>query len=178
MLKSSSGQPAFAGLEKKLAGSVPDDSDVPGPVRRAVRLMLSGAALTAFVGVFLVIATIADKNLLTDSSGKKISGSQLTGGIVYEVVIYLIFVSAWVLMARTNRAGRGWARWVATALAVLATLDAWQTINSLRGGETITVIAIVVIAGTLALWVIGAVAAILLWRTESSKYYQARKTGR
>ena len=46
MLKTSSGQTALGGLEKRLTGSVPDDSDIPRPVLRGVRLMLSGGALT------------------------------------------------------------------------------------------------------------------------------------
>jgi hypothetical protein len=178
MLKTSSGQTALGGLEKKLTGNVPDDSDVPGPVRRAVRLMLSGGALTALVGVFLVIATIADKNALTDSSGKKLTSGELTGSVVYTLVIYVLQVLVWVLMARMNRAGRGWARWVATALAVLSTIDAWSIVNGLRGGETLTVLEIIFIVVTLALWIIGAMAAILLWRSESSEYFRSRAAAR
>ncbi len=56
MLKTSSdgrsGQSALAGLEKRLTGRVPDDSAVPGPVRKAVRFMLAGGAVTAVVGHF------------------------------------------------------------------------------------------------------------------------------
>jgi hypothetical protein len=178
MLKTSSGQTALGGLEKKLTGNVPDDSDVPGPVRRAVRLMLSGGALTALVGVFLVIATIADKNALTDSSGKKLTSGELTGSVVYTLVIYVLQVLVWVLMARMNRAGRGWARWVATALAVLSTIDAWSIVNGLRGGETVTVLEVIFIVVTLALWIIGAMAAILLWRSESSEYFRSRAAAR
>lgn len=178
MLKTSSGQSALGGLEKKLTGNVPDDSDVPGPVRRAVRLMLSGAALTALVGVFLVIATIADKNALTDSSGKKLTSGELTGSVVYTLVIYVLQVLVWVLMARMNRAGRGWARWVATVLAVLSTIDAWSIVNGLRGGETVTVLEVIFIVVTLALWIIGATAAILLWRGESSAYFKSRAAAR
>jgi hypothetical protein len=178
MLKTSSGQTALGGLEKKLTGNVPDDSDVPGPVRRSVRLMLAGGALTAVVGVFLVIATIADKNALTDSSGKKLTSGELTGSVVYTLVIYLLQVAVWVLMARMNRAGRPWARWVATALAVLSTIDAWSIVNGLRGGETLTVLEIVFIVVTLALWIIGAMAAILLWRSESSEYFRSRAAAR
>ncbi len=37
---------------------------------------------------------------------------------------------------------------------------------------------IVFIVGTLALWLIGASAAILLWRPESSAYFKARATAR
>jgi hypothetical protein len=178
MLNTSSGRTALGGLEKKLTGNVPDDSDVPGPVRKAVRLMLSGGAVTALVGVFLVVATIADKNALTDSSGKKLSSGELTGSVVYTLVIYLLQVAVWVLMARMNRAGRGWARWVASALAVLSTIDAFSIVNGLRGGETVTVIEVVFIVVTLALWLIGASAALLLWRGESSAYFKARAAAR
>jgi hypothetical protein len=178
MLNTSSGRTALGGLEKKLTGNVPDDSDVPGPVRKAVRLMLSGGAVTTLVGVFLVVATIADKNALTDSSGKKLSSGELTGSVVYTLVIYLLQVAVWVLMARMNRAGRGWARWVASALAVLSTIDAFSIVNGLRGGETVTVIEVVFIVVTLALWLIGASAALLLWRGESSAYFKARAAAR
>ena len=50
MLKTSSGgqsgQLALAELEKRLTGRVPDDSAVPGSVRKAVRFMLAGGAMT------------------------------------------------------------------------------------------------------------------------------------
>jgi hypothetical protein len=130
------------------------------------------------VGVFLVVATIADKNALTDSSGKKLSSGELTGSVVYTLVVYLLQVAVWVLMARMNRAGRGWARWVASALAVLSTIDAFSIVNGLRGGETVTVIEVVFIVVTLALWLIGASAALLLWRAESSAYIKARAAAR
>jgi hypothetical protein len=178
MLKTSSGQTALGGLEKRLAGSVPDDSDVPGPVRRAVRLMLSGGALTTVIGVFLVIATVADKNALTDSSGKKLSSGEFTSSVVSTVIVYLILVVVWVLMARANRAGRGWARIIASALAILSTINAYSTINSLTGGETVTVVDIVFIVGTLALWLIGVLAVAMLWRAESSAYFKARSAVR
>jgi hypothetical protein len=174
MLKKSTGQTALGGLEKKLTGSVPDDSDVPGPVRKAVRLMLGGGALTAVIGVFLIIATIADKNALTDSHGKRLTGGEFTSSIVSTVIIYAILVLVWVTMARLNRAGRGWARYVASALAAISTINAYSTINGLTGGQTVTVIDIVFIVGTLALWVIGVLAVAMLWRAEASAYFKAR----
>jgi hypothetical protein len=174
MLKTSSGQTAFAGLEKKLAGSVPDDSAIPGSVRRAVRLMLWGGAVTAVLGVFLVIATITDPSVVT---GKNLSGSQLTGGVVYEIVVYLLLVTLWVGMARANRAGRGWARWIASVLAAISTFYTFNTVNSLKGGQagpTYTVLDIVVIAGSIVTWLIGVLAVAMLWRSESSGYFRAR----
>jgi hypothetical protein len=178
MVKTSSGQTALGSLEKKLAGNVPDDSDVPDPVRKAVRLMLGGGALTAVIGVFLIIATIADKNALTNSNGKKLTGGEFTSSIISTVIIYAILVLVWVTLARINRAGRGWARYVASALAAISTINAYSTINGLTGGQTVTVIDIVFIVGTLALWVIGVLAVAMLWRSEASAYFKARSGAR
>ena len=178
MLNTSSGQAALGGLEKKLTGSVPDDSEVPGPVRKAVRLMLSGGALTAVIGLFLVIATIADKNGLTDTNGKKLTTGEFTSSVVGIIIQYLLLVVIWVLMARMNRAGRGWARFVASGLAILSTVDAFSIVNGLKGGQTVTVLGIVFIAGNLALWLIGVVAVAMLWRSESSEYFRSRAAAR
>jgi hypothetical protein len=182
MLKTSSasrnGQSAVAGLEKRLTGRVPDDSEVPGPVRKAVRFMLGGGALTAVTGIFLLIATIADKNALTNSSGKKLSSSEFTSNLVGTVITYLILVVIWVLMARMNRSGYNWARILASVLCAISTYDAYSLVNSLKGGTTITVAGIVYIVLTLALWVVGVIAIALIWRSESSAYYRARSAAR
>jgi hypothetical protein len=180
MLKtsSSSSQSALAGLEKRLTGSVPDDSAVPGPVRKAVRFMLAGGATTAIIGVFLLVATITDKNALTDSSGKRLSNSEFTSGVVGTVITYLILVAIWVLMARLNRDGRNWARILASVLCAISTYDAYTLVNSLTGGETITVIGVVYIVFTLVIWVIGVIAIAMLWRSESSAYFRARSEAR
>lgn len=178
MLKTSpgsrSGPSALGSLEKRLAGRDPDDSVVPVSVRRAVRLMLTGGALTALVGVFLIIATIADKNALTDSTGKKLSAGEFSGDIAWIVVEYAIVVAMWVLMARYNRAGRTWARILASVFAAISTYDAYSLVNGLTGGESITVIGYVYIVATLAVWGVGVVAIAMLWRSESSLYYKSR----
>jgi hypothetical protein len=182
MLKTSSGvrsgQSALAGLEKRLTGRVPDDSDVPAPVRKAARFMLAGGALTAIVGIFLLFATIADKNALTDSSGKKLSNGEFTSNVVGTAITYLILVVIWVLMARMNRAGYNWARILASVFCAISTYDAYSLVNSLTGGTTITVAGIVYIVFTLALWVVGVIAIALSWRSESSAYYRARSAAR
>jgi hypothetical protein len=178
MLKTSSdgrgGDSTLAGLEKKLTGRDPDDSAIPGPVRKAVRFMLAGGAATAIVGIFLLIATIADKNALTDSSGKKLSNSEFTSGVVGTVITYVVLVAIWVLMARMNRSGRNWARILASVFCAISTYDAFTLVNSLTGGETITVVGVVYIAFTLLIWVIGVLAIALLWRSESSAYFRER----
>jgi len=182
MLKTSSvgrsGQSALAGLEKRLTGRVPDDADVPGPVRKAARFMLAGGALTAIVGIFLLFATIANKNALTDSSGKKLSSGEFTSNVVGTAITYLILVVIWVLMARMNRAGYNWARILASVFCAISTYDAYSLVNSLKGGTTITVAGVVYIVFTLALWVVGVIAIALSWRAESSAYYRARSAAR
>ena len=178
MLNTSSGQTALGGLEKKLTGSVPDDSEVPGPVRKAVRLMLSGGAVTAVLGLFLVIAMIADKNGAIDANGKKLTSSEFTGSVVGIAFEVLLLVVIWVLMARMNRAGRGWARFVASGLAAIYTYYAFGVVNGLKGGQTVTVLGIVSLALNLVLWIIGVVAVAMLWRSESSAYFRSRAAAR
>lgn len=179
MLKTSSGgQTGFAGLEKRLTGRVPDDSDIPGPVRKSVRWMLAGGAITAVLAVFWVIVAVADKNALTNSNGQKLTSGQFAGGVAEIFVEFLVPAVIWVLMARFNRAGANWARWVASVLCAINTFDAYRLVNSLHGGITLTVVDIVYIALTLVIWLIGVIATALLWRTESTAYFRARAAAR
>lgn len=179
MLKTSpGGQSALADIEKRLTGRVPDDSDVPGPVRKAVRFMLAGGGLTVIVCLFFVFVAIADKNVLTDSSGKKITSSEFTSSIVGSIVTYLIVVAIWVLMARFNRSGRNWARIVASVLCAISTYSTFKFVDSLTGGVTFTVAGIISIVLQIALWVVGVIAIALIWRSESSAYFASRSAER
>jgi hypothetical protein len=182
MLKTSSDgrsrQTALGGIEKKLTGSVPDDSEIPAPVLRGVRFMLAGGAATALVGVFLVISTIADKNALTNSSGQKLSTGEFASGVIGTVITYLLLVVVWVIMARMNRAGRNWARILASVFCLISTYDAYSLVNSLTKNETITVIGVVYIVFTLLIWAVGVLSIAMIWRTESSVYFKARSAAR
>ena len=183
MLKTSaddrSGQSAITGLERKLVGRDPEDSAIPAPVRKAVRFMLGGGAMTLLVAVFWLIVAFADKNALTDSNGKKLSNGQFAGGVVQVFLVeFLIPTILWVLMARFNRAGATWARIVASVLCAIDTYLSFGLVNSLRSGETLTVADIVYIVLTLASWVIGVIAIALLWRGESSVYFRERRSAR
>jgi hypothetical protein len=172
MLKTSpggqSGPSALSSFEKRLTGREPDDSVIPASVRRAARLMLAGGGLTALVGVFLVVATIADRSSLTNSD------AQFTGDIAWIIVEYVIIVTMWVLMARYNRAGRAWARIVASVFAAISTFDTFGLVNSLTKGESITVIGYVYIISSIAVWALGVVAIAMVWRSESGAYFKAR----
>ena len=174
----SAGQAGLAGFEKTLTGSVPPDSAIPRPVRRAVRLMLAGGATTLVVGLFLIIATIIDKNVLTDSSGKKLSNGEFTTGVIGTAVTYIILIVIWVLMARFNRSGAVWARILASVFAAISTYDTYSLVNSLTGGTSITVVGIVYVVGSILIWIVGVLAIAMLWRRESNDYFRARTAAR
>ena len=173
MFKSSiGGGTAFAGIEKKLSGGAPDDPGLPATMRKAVRFMLAGAAITVVFAVFEVIATIVDKNSI-DINGKSPTSSQLATEIVFLIVSYIVYILLWVLMARFNRAGMKWARIVASVLFAISTLQLYETVASLHGGQVITAADIIFIIITLAQWGVGVGAIAMLWRPDSSAYFQA-----
>ncbi len=175
MLKTFSGDgsgSALTGFEKKIAGSVPDDAQVPAPILKSVRFMLAGAAVTAVIGVYSIIALLADPRLF--NNGVQPAGSQVVQAVVYDIVSTLVFMALWVLMARKNRSGTIWARIAATVLFVISTYNLYGGINSLHGGETIRVLNIVSFVLAVAEWICGLIAVALLWRRESSVYFRER----
>jgi hypothetical protein len=141
--------------------------------------MLGGALVSLILGVFWIVMEVADKNALTDSNGKKLTNGQFAGGVIdYFIFEYLVPAVIWVLMARFNRAGRSWARIVASVLCAIDTYLTFGIINGLRAGETITVADIVLLVLWVASWVIGVIAIALVWRSESGVYFKARSARR
>ena len=80
------------------------------------------------------------------------------------MVIGIVTVALWVLMARANRAGKSWARVVATVLGIVAILI------GLLGMLQVELIGLVL---NLALIVLAAWILVLLYRRESTEYYNA-----
>jgi surface polysaccharide O-acyltransferase-like enzyme len=174
MFKSSiGGGTAFAGIEKKLSGGAPDDPGLPATMRKAVRFMLAGAAITGVFGLFVVIVTIVDKNSI-DVKGKPLTSSELTFDIIATIITYVVYVMLWVLMARFNRAGQKWARIAATVLFAISTFQLYETIDSLHGGMVLTAADIIYIVITIASWAAGVGAIAMLWRPDSSAYFRER----
>jgi hypothetical protein len=174
---STPGSTRFAGLETKLSGGAPDDPGLPATMRKAVRFMLAGAAITAVFALFEVIATVVDKNAI-DVNGKPPTSSELATGVVILIVSYAIYVMLWLLMARFNRAGMKWARIVSSVLFAISTFQLYETIDSLHGGEVITAADIIYILFTVAAWVVGVGAIAMLWRPSSTAYFNARIVSR
>lgn len=145
--------------------------DPPQPVRTAVLLMWVGAGL-AVLGVVLTVAQ-------RDALREQLSSQQLPAGtnidaavsaaLAVAVVIGVIAVSLWVLMAVMNRRGKVWARIVATVLGALNIL-----LNLLAIGGAVGATSLSLVTGVVSL-LLAAVIVFLLWRPESSRWFDAMK---
>jgi hypothetical protein len=142
---------------------------LPTSMQRAVKLMLSGAAATGVWGLYLIIVLVANKNDLFSSSGKKITSSELSGDIIYSVLVTVILAAVWVLMARMNQRGRNWARIVSATLFVLWSFETFTTI----GGTGSSFLSILDTAIVLIIWLFGIASLFMLFRPDSSAFYKA-----
>ncbi|MBO0801479.1 MAG: hypothetical protein J2P25_00170 [Nocardiopsaceae bacterium] len=147
----------------------PPTGILPRSMQRAVRLMLSGAGATAVWGIFLVVVTVVNRDQLVGANGKKLTTGQLSGAIVFNILIIIILAALWVLMARMNQRGRKWARIAATGLFALWTYESYLTIGTVIASAMVIIDLVLV----LLIWAIGLGALILLWRPESSEYFQS-----
>jgi len=154
----------------------PSSGQVPEPVRpgppasvvMAVRLMYAGAVVST-LSLVVGLATIGSLRNSLHKSDPSLTAAQLHSlqnvVVVGSVVIGLIGIGLWVWMAVTNKAGKSWARIVATVLFVLDTL--LLLLGVARAGAA---------AGTLVsilTWLIGGGAILFLWRRDASEYFTA-----
>ena len=157
-------------------GSEPTAEAVPQPssIVTAVRLMWAGAALSA-LGLVVGLLTLGSlKDNIKDQLAKDnttLSQSDLDTaynvGVATLVVVGVLGIGLWLWMAWANGNGRKWARIVAT---VLGTLNVIFTLISLAQGETPVVSVILSVIGV----GLAVVILILLWRRESTDFYNAR----
>ena len=150
------------------AGQAPEPMR-PGPppsVVMAVRLMYAGAVVSA-VSLVVGLATIGGLRDSLHKNEPKLTPAQLhdlqTVVVVGSVAIGLISIGLWVWMALMNKAGKSWARIVASVLFGLDTL--FLLLGVARAGAA---------AGTLVsilTWLIGLGAIIYLWRRDASAYF-------
>jgi hypothetical protein len=158
-------------------GAEPPESSViaiPRSITRAVQAMYVGAA-ASLVGIIVdaasydslksALATHRDKNgkLLTHSQVVDLShvyiGAFIVGG--------LIVAGLWIWMARSNKAGRSWARVVSTVFFAISTIGA---LTGLRGGALSASGATRGYA--FVVWIVGLAAIIFLWQRTSSEYFK------
>ncbi len=140
--------------------------DPPRPVVIATRLMYAGAALTAIGLVLSAIAIATDeKSLRASHPNATLAQVHATQNFLITVAVVsgLLEIGAWVFMARANRSGLRWARYVATVFLALGT---WNLISHIIGSGTATNLAY-----TSLTWLAGAGAVFFLWQRESNAYF-------
>src|SRR6266446_450662 len=146
------------------AGQVPEPVR-PGPppsVVMAVRLMYAGAVVSA-ISLIVGLATVGSLHKAQPSLTAAQLHNLQTVVVVGSVFIGLISIGLWVWMALMNKAGKAWARIVATVLFGLDTI--FLLLGVARAGAA---------AGTLVsivTWLIGLGAVVYLWRKDASAYF-------
>jgi hypothetical protein len=151
--------------------SVREPEPVPRSVRIAVWLMYAGAGLAA-LDLIATLATIGsargELRRVHPGWSPALLTTEVHSFILSIVVSWAITIGVWVIMARTNLAGRAWARNAATVLSALSTLSFILYLH-----EPGALIGKILLA---PMWLVGIAAAALLWRRESTAYIRAGAT--
>jgi hypothetical protein len=152
-------------------GGMPPDPTRPAPprpVRTAVLLMYTGAALSAVSLIVTVLSFHAIERAIRNASSTLTAHQVHNDAIVavtIAVVESLIAIGLWLLMAWGNKNGQNWARITATVLFGLNTL--FLLISFVRATVSAS------LAFSVLVWLVGLGAIVLLWRKESSQYFAA-----
>ncbi len=164
-------QPPFDGNWLTQNAWLTQNEKPPPSVTFAVRFIYAGAAIQA-VTVILEIGAVRSsvQNALATASATPLTASQLNTAETVSVIILvlggLVGASLWLWMARKNRAGRRWARILSTVAFAFLTVSLVAIITQpVAAGSKII---------PLAEWVVGFLAIVLLWRSESSDFYRSR----
>jgi hypothetical protein len=140
----------------------------PSSVINAVRLMYVGGGLSILGLIFEIIALSSFTSALKKSD-PGISLSRIHSLETTQIVTLAIICALWILMAITNRRGRSWARIVASVLFALNTILLLVAVSQtgIQAGIAVDVLN----------WLIGLGAIILLWRKDSTAYFQPDRLG-
>ena len=139
-------------------------------MRYAVWLMYAGAALSGLALIITLLTTAQARSLL-QAAEPNLSAAQLSSavraGIISSVAIWAVTIAMWLIMAKVNQAGRGWARIAASVLFVASTLSLAGYLA--QGYPLVLKVAVV------PLWLAGLAATVLLWRPATTSYIRASR---
>jgi hypothetical protein len=134
-------------------------------VKIAVWLMYAGAALSG-VTLILGLATSGAYRAALHQANPKWDAALLTQRthdyLLFVGVSGALYIGLWLIMARTNLAGRSWAR---MAASVLCALDTLALIQLLRTPSSLLSKILVI-----PTWLVGVGAIAALWQRASSAY--------
>ena len=138
----------------------------PRSVLTAVKLMYAGAVVSA-IGFVVTLVTLSNIRSAVHRANPSWTPTQVhnfeTLFVVVSVASGVIGIGLWIGMALANRAGQSWARIVATVLFAIYTLlllGGLKRAGVAAGAST-----------SLLVWLIGLGTIIMLWRRESSEYF-------
>jgi hypothetical protein len=160
--------PAPAASRTPAARPAARPAEPPATVRYAVWIMYAGAALSALALIVTVVTAGQARSLLAEAepqlSAAKVSAAVHTG-IISSVAIWVVTIAVWLVMAKVNQAGRGWARIAGTVLCVASSLSlAGYITQAYPVALKVTVV---------PLWLAGLAATVLLWRPATTSYIRA-----
>jgi hypothetical protein len=154
------------------SGQMPEPQQrppAPTSVQTAVKLMYAGAALS-LIELVVSLATIASLKSAILKKFPNYSSTQvhsaevaIVAGVVIEAVIA---IGLWLWMARANGAGRNYARITGTVLFAVYTLFLLLDLRRPSAGIGLVFAALV--------WLAGLGAVVMLWRKDSSEYFNLR----
>jgi hypothetical protein len=92
---------------------------------------------------------------------------QVHAALLSFAVIWALTAGIWVIMARTNLAGREWARIAATVLCLIDTVSFFVFV-----GQPSSLLNKLILV---PMWAVGLVAVVLLWQKASSAHFRAQR---
>ena len=145
----------------------PQRPSAPASVLTAVKLIYAGAALSVISLIIGLTQKDAIRKMIA-TRNPNLTQSQLDVsvniGLAFGVIFSLIGVGLWLWMASANKKGYSWARVVSSVLFGINTLGLLYVLFG--AGST----AIQKVVGVLT-WLVGLGAVVLLWRPDSSAYF-------
>ena len=145
----------------------PSRPTAPQSVVRAVQIMYAGAA-ASLIGILIDLTTLSATKSRIEARNHSLTPAQVTSAehvvIGALVVGGLIGAALWLWMAQSCKAGKSWARVVATVLFAIDTLD--QVVGAaLPSSGSVRLYAVLI-------WLIGLAAVVLLWQRPSTEYFK------
>lgn len=165
---------AFSSSDWKLPGflSLPEEPEsFPDSLRRAVRLMRAGAAVTIVWGLYVAVLTAVATRYMLSPQGHvtRISGTQLSVMVVVMIVFALVFAAGWLLMARLTQQGRNAGRITSSVLFCFWSVMSYLYVRTVTADPALLAELVLV----LVIWLIGLGTVFMLWRPDSSAYFRS-----
>jgi hypothetical protein len=145
----------------------------PPAVRRAVRVMYGGAALSV-AGIFVNLTTLGRIKRRLPVTSPELLASTQHQAIAEFIVGGLVSAAVWIFMAISCRARMRWARLAGTALFAIDTVYTVDVAASFDRFDAPVAVRVY----TVAVWLTGLTTTLLLWQRAASGFFRPGRPGR